>query len=316
LLRLEDQWIWDSWIADDGERYHLFFLKAPRALTDPALRHTAATIGHATSTDLYTWEYRGDALVPAARAWDDLALWTGSVVRGDDAIWRMYYTALSSAGRGVFDQKLGVAESDDLLSWRRVGDLPLLPVDPRWYKTLDDDSGASETWRDPFVFRDPGGDGWHMLITARDKDAPRLRDGVLAHARSPDLRSWELGPPLSAPSGFGQIEVPQVRRVDGQPVLVFTCHPEEQAEATKEKFGHFSTWSVTGDSLTGPWDIDAARPFVDEPKLFAAPLIQQRDGKWAFVGFRNQEPEGILSFEILDPIPVGLVDGALRAHVD
>ena len=34
MLRLEDAWIWDSWIADDGERYHLFFLKAPRALED------------------------------------------------------------------------------------------------------------------------------------------------------------------------------------------------------------------------------------------------------------------------------------------
>jgi hypothetical protein len=35
-------------------------------------------------------------------------------------------------------------------------------------------------------------------------------------------------------------------------------------------------------------------------------------GHWAFVGFINQEPEGILSFEILDPIPVGLRDGALQ----
>jgi beta-fructofuranosidase len=314
LLRLEDAWVWDSWIADDGERYHLFFLQAPRALEDAGLRHTAATIGHATSIDLHTWEVRGDALLPAARGWDDLALWTGSVVRGDDGVWRLYYTALSSAGRGVLDQRLGLAESDDLLTWRRVGDLPLLPVDSRWYKTLADEPGASETWRDPFVFRDPGGDGWHMLITARDKDAARFGDGVLAHARSHDLRHWELGPPLSEPAGFGQIEVPQVRLVDGQPLLVFTCHPEEQAAATKEQFGHYSTWSVTGDSLTGPWDIASARPFVDEPKLFAAPLVQQRDGEWAFVGFRNQEPEGILSFEILDPIPVRLVDGALRAR--
>ena len=34
MLRLADDWVWDSWIADDGERYHLFFLKAPRALGD------------------------------------------------------------------------------------------------------------------------------------------------------------------------------------------------------------------------------------------------------------------------------------------
>ena len=54
MLRLEDHWVWDSWIADDGDLYHLFFLQAPRSLVDPGKRHTAATVGHATSRDLVT----------------------------------------------------------------------------------------------------------------------------------------------------------------------------------------------------------------------------------------------------------------------
>ena len=310
MLRLHDAWVWDSWIADDGDRYHLFFLRAPRALGDPGLRHTAATIGHATSRDLVDWEVHDDALRPRAGHWDDVALWTGSVVRGDDGRWRMYYTGLSSVpGRGVKDQRIGLAESADLMTWRRVGDRPLLAPDPRWYRTLHDDRALSETWRDPFVYRDA--DGWHMLITARDKDAPRLYDGVLAHATSADLVTWELGPPVTEPAGFGQIEVPQVRLVDGRHVLVFTCHPEEQSPEQIAAFGPHSTWSVLGDSVHGPWDIASARPFTAEPKLFAAPLVQQRDGTWAFVGFRNQEPEGILSFDILDPIPVTVRDGEL-----
>jgi beta-fructofuranosidase len=85
MLRLEDAWIWDSWIADDGERDHLFFLKAPRALADAGLRHTAATIGHASSLDLVDWDVHADALLPDAERWDDLAPWTGSAVRGDTA---------------------------------------------------------------------------------------------------------------------------------------------------------------------------------------------------------------------------------------
>jgi beta-fructofuranosidase len=313
VLRLTDDWLWDSWIADAGDRYHLFFLKAPRALKDPGLRHTAATVGHATSTDLTNWQVCEDALLPAATRWDDLAVWTGSVVRGDDEVWRLYYTALStSPGHGVRDQRIGMAESDDLSAWRRVGDRPLVDPDPRWYRTLEEDPAASETWRDPFVFRDPGGDGWHMLVTARARDAPRLRDGVLGHARSADMRTWELQPPLTEPAGFGQIEVAQVRCVDGQWLLVFTCHPEEQSPEQIARFGPFSTWYVLGESPTGPWDIADARPFEGEPKLFAAPLVQQRDGTWAFVGFRNQEPEGILSFELLDPIAVQLHGGELR----
>ena len=313
MLRLPDDWVWDSWIADAGDLYHLFFLKAPRKLEDPGLRHTAATIGHATSADLVDWTIEEDALLPAAKRWDDLALWTGSVARDGEGVWRLYYTALSSSpGHGMRDQRIGMAESDDLHTWRRVGDRPLVDPDPRWYRTLEEDPAASETWRDPFVFRDPGGDGWHMLITARDPDAPRLYDGVLGHARSDDLVHWELGPPLTTPAGFGQTEVPQVRVIDGRALLVFSCHPEEQSPEQIERFGPYTTWYVLGDTPTGPWDLEAARPFTGDDKLFAAPLVQRRDGTWAFVGFRNTEPDGIPSFEICDPIGVELRDGELR----
>jgi beta-fructofuranosidase len=313
VLALADEWVWDSWVADDGERYHLFFLKAPRALNDPRLRHTCARIGHATSTDLTHWEVHDDALAPAAGCWDDLALWTGSVARGDDGVWRLYYSALSTShGLGVDDQRIGMAESDDLFTWHRVGDAPLLAPDPRWYVTLDHDHAASATWRDPFVLKDPAGDGWHMLITARAAGAPRLRDGVLGHARSADMRAWELGPPVSAPGpGFGELEVSQVRIVDGRPLLVFTCHPDQQSPEQLSRFGRFCTWSVAGESPTGPWDLRLARPFRGEPLLSAAPLVTRRDGGWALLGFRNFEPDAPARLEIVDPILVAVRDGEL-----
>jgi beta-fructofuranosidase len=190
----------------------------------------------------------------------------------------------------------------------------VVEVDARWYKSLPEDPGASETWRDPFVFADPDGDGWRMLISARARDAARDDDGVLAQARSGDLREWEVGPPVCEPgAGFGQLEVAQVRLIDGTPTMVFTCHPQEQMAQRIARSGAYCTWSLTGRSLTGPWDIDSAQPFVDEPALFAAPLVQQRDGTWALLGFRNLEPEATPPFEIEDPIPVKLRDGALRS---
>jgi beta-fructofuranosidase len=270
ILRLSDQWVWDSWIADDGERFHLFFLQAPRALEDLDLRHAAARIGHATSSDLRDWEYHGVALAPG----EDEAFWTGSVVRGDDGVWRMFHTTIHPS-RGLPYQHIGMAESADLFSWERVGGA-LVEPDPRWYQT-------SEAWRDPFVYRD--GDGWSMLITARVPDRPRLRDGVLAHARSRDLRTWELGPPITAPAGFGQLEVAQLREVDGETKLVFTCAPDEQAEPEP-----YCTW------IADPWDIANARPFTPEPRLFAAPLVQGRDGRWVFIGFRDPV------LELIDPV--------------
>jgi beta-fructofuranosidase len=312
VLRLPDDWVWDSWIADDGERYHLFFLAAPRALGDPQLRHAGARIGHATSTDLRHWEVHDDALAPATGGWDDQSLWSGSVARGDDGVWRLYYSALStSKGLGVLDQRIGMAESDDLFTWRRFGDRPLVRPVPRWYQTLDSDPEASGTWRDPFVFKDPAGDGWHMLITARAAGARRFGDGVLGHARSADMRSWEPQPPLCEPAGFGELEVAQVRVLAGRPLLVFTCHPDQQSDDQRSRFGRYCTWSLVGSSLTGAWELDRARPFESEPALTAAPLVQQRDGSWALLGFRNVEPEGIPGLEILDPIPVQLRGGRL-----
>jgi len=315
MLRNPTDWIWDSWIVDDGQRYHLFYLRAPRALQDPGRRHAAATIGHASSTDLTDWTEHGIALQPDPAGWDDLALWTGSVVRGDDGRWRMFYTAISNRGHVLRDQRIGVAESDDLHTWRRPRCTPAVVADPRWYKTLPEDPTASETWRDPFVFRDPAGDGWRMLITARAAGAAPNDDGVLAEARSHNLIDWEVGPPICEPgAGFGQLEVPQIRILDGQSVLVFTCHPQEQTAEHIAEYGEFCTWVVPGSAPAGPWEIAAARPFTAEPDLFAAPLVQRRDGGWAFVGFRNTEPRGELNFHIIDPIPVRWDSGELRVE--
>jgi len=314
VLRLADDWVWDSWTADDGEWFHLFFLKAPRALGDLTRRHTHASVGHATSTDLTHWTLQPDALAAAAGGWDDLAIWTGSVVRGDDGVWRLFYSGLSqSLGYATRDQRIGVAVSDDLTTWTRASERPVVAPDPRLYKTLADHPAASDTWRDPFVFKDPDGDGWHMLITAREQGAPRLRDGVLGHARSHDLATWELQPPLTEPAGFGEFEVAQARVIDGRPLLVFTCHPDQQAPEQLARFGRCCAWSAPGASLTGPWDIAAARPFAGEPDLYAAQLVQRRDGSHALLGFLHREAEGIDSLAIVDPIPVAVVDGTLRA---
>ena len=49
MLRLEDRWIWDFWLARDGADHHVFYLQADRALIDADRRHVAASIGHAVS---------------------------------------------------------------------------------------------------------------------------------------------------------------------------------------------------------------------------------------------------------------------------
>ena len=102
--------------------------------------------------------------------------------------------------------------------------------------------------------------------------ADRNDDGVVGHARSRDLATWEVGAPLSEPgTGFGQLEVLQVRQVDGQWVLVFTCHPDEQTDEHRARFGDFCTWSVPGGSPLGPWDVARGPPLHGRPDPLRRP---------------------------------------------
>lgn len=310
MFCLDGSWVWDLWFADDGKDYHMFFLHAPSDLPNPEDRHFRARIGHATSADLRTWEPGPDALRPSATpAFDDLATWTGSVVRGDDELWYLFYTGASKAENGLV-QRIGLAVSSDLFAWERVGQV--LGADSRWYETLDPSVWPDQAWRDPWVFRQPS--GWQMLFTARANHGPPDDRGVLGHATSADLRHWEVTPPLSAPGeGFGQLEVPQVVTIDGTSVLIFSCLGKELAASKGGAAG--GIWAATGASLAGPWDIGKAQRLTNE-SLYAGRAIQERSGAWVILAFCNRGPAGDFVGQISDPIPLFLrPNGKVEAQV-
>lgn len=308
---LSDAWTWDMWFADDGDRYHAFYLKASRALGDPDRRHWYVTVGHAVSDDLRDWTEVDDALIASdAPAFDDFTTWTGSVVKDPAGQWRMFYTGTSRAEQGTI-QRVGVATSPDLHTWTKAGTAALCEADPRWYEKLDGVSWPDEAWRDPWVFAD--GDTWHMLVTARSADGAPDERGVIGHATSPDLDTWTVQPPLSRPgAGFGHLEVPQVEEVDGRRVLVFSSLHTELSRSRREAGERGGVWSVPVDSATGPFDISAASRLTDE-SLYAGRLLQDRDGAWWLFAFHHVDEDGDFVGALSDPMPVGWgQDGHLR----
>lgn len=313
MLRLTASWVWDFWIADDGDCYHLFFLKAPRALVDPDRRHWRATIGHATSTDLVTWTEHPDAVIPDdSPAFDDLATWTGSVVREDGGRWRMFYTAVSRAEGGIA-QRISSVVSDDLFTWTREPDRQVVEPDARWYETADAREWPDQAWRDPWVFRDAG--EWHMLVTARANQGDPDNRGVIGHATSPDLQRWTVQPPLSEPgAGFGHIEVVQVAVIDGSPVGIFSCLGGELAESRRAGDPVGGVWAFSTDSLTGPYPVADSYRLTDE-RLYVGRLVQDRAGQWQLLAFRNDDGNGGWIGEISDPHPVRWESGRLAVEL-
>lgn len=306
MLELADHWVWDSWTVHDGTHHHLFFLRASRALLDPERRHHRASIGHARSLDLRSWELLPDALVAAdAPAWDDLATWTGSVVADPAGGWRMFYTGIGRA-RGDRVQRIGVATSTDLVTWHRQDGV--VEADGRWYEKYDAAADNAEPWRDPFVLADPDGDGWHMLLTASAAGTGPGR-GVVGHATSPDLRTWTVRAPLSAGAGFGMLEVPQVAVVAGAPVLLFSCWPHEVVPHRRPE-GRRGVWVAPGESLLGPWDLDAAT-VLDHDSLYAARLVGDDRAGWSLLGFLDTQ-DGAFVGAVSDPLPVARSGAVLR----
>jgi beta-fructofuranosidase len=310
MLRLDDSWLWDFWLADDGDRYHLFFLFAARALQDERRRHGQAAIGHAVSDDLRSWARAGDVVAASeAPAFDDVATWTGSVVRAGDGRWWLFYTGVTMID-GKFLQTIGAATSADLEVWHKDPASPLLTADDRWYERMGDGAWHEEAWRDPWVFADPG--GWHMLITARANSGPDDDRGVIGYAHSPNLHRWEVRPPLSKPgSGFGHIECPQVASVEDRLVLVFSCLEPQFSAARRGTGTTGGILYVPIDSPTGPFDIAAASPLTNDA-FYCGRIVHDRSGQPVLLAFHYHDEARQFQGGLADPMPVGWENGELK----
>ena len=311
MLALEHKWIWDFWIVRDGLEWKMLFLHAPKSLADPEMRHWNVTMGHAVSRDLRNWTYLGEAFAPTASpGWDDFTTWTGSVVREPGGPWHLFYTGTSRLENGL-KQRIGRATSGDFLNWKRSGP-PVVDLDPGIYEEHIPGRWHDRAMRDPWVIRDPDGDGWIMYFTARSPGIEEANDaGCIGFARSADLRSWTLHPPVHV-GGFGQLETPQVLRIGSRWYCLFSTAA-----------GHWSGWyrrrhpgmAVTGthylvaDSCTGPWRI-ADGEFFDgalPPDRYCGKIIDADEGL-VFMGFLHDDRDGRFIGAISDPVPLSVLD--------
>jgi beta-fructofuranosidase len=307
-LTLEDKWVWDLWLAPekvDG-KWHIFFLQAPRSLVNPDLRHASATVGHAVSEDLIDWQYVGTALEPSAfGAWDDRAIWTGSIIKSDTGLWHMFYTGTNKSKENGFVQRIGLATSTDLMTWEKKEGF-VTEADARWYeraaqvmeeKQEGQPSWYEEAWRDPWVFKDAATNEWVMLITARTNAGAYDSRGTIGVARSKDLLNWVVCEPLKVDSEFGHYEVPQLMLSTDSELVISFCLASNNHAATRLSRGE-RAWTGNGimrsSNFDGVWKVEN-EPFLEDPH-YAARIIQDDEKliAMAWLNFVGEDFQGYI----------------------
>jgi len=322
VLALKDKWIWDFWLARNVDDWHIYFLQADKNLPHPDDRHRNVTQGHAVSKDLKNWTHLGTCFKPSdTKAWDDWTTWTGSVLQEPQGHWHLFYTGTMHDLEGMH-QRIGHATSNDMHSWQRVGDgLCLDRTGPmaKFYEEYTPGHWHDRAMRDPWVMKNPEGEGWLMYFTARvpGRKEPNA-GGAVGFATSPDLIHWDLQKPIYDGGAFGQLEVPQVFKHGNKWYMTFCTAAEHWSEAYR-KFNPQTP--VTGshyliaDSHLGPWT--APKPFLDghNPcKRYAGKIVDVK-GKLYIMGFLYYDRAGKFIGQVSDPVPLRVdADGLL--HVE
>jgi beta-fructofuranosidase len=193
----------------------------------------------------------------------DRDIFTGSVFEKDGSLYAFY-----TGHNGAFarqhkpDQVILRAVSRDGVRWTKEPQFHFSPEGSDHYRY----PGAC---RDPFVFWNPERNEYGMVFCAAPKGPPPI-DG-LAYAGSSDLAHWRLDAPFAASGHFPGYECPDLFRLGGRWVLLFSTYDHNPGWATRY---------LTAASLQGPW-LSPRDDFFDGGCLYAAKTAS--DGRRRFL---------------------------------
>ena len=207
---------WDYWFAEDpvAKTYHAFYLQYP-VDADQSRRHGYQWVGHATSQDLRVWKTAEDALKPVAGTFNDKGIATGSVARGDDGKWYMWFSSNGTKKNGI-----ALAVSKDLSTWEKQPEslIEPAPLKAEWEgKTYE-----GRILADPYVHPEKiRGMYWLTINTAIQNPPEGMERGAVLMMKSRDLRTWEPHRFVAYPGEFERCETTQTWEHAGKWYLYF-----------------------------------------------------------------------------------------------
>jgi hypothetical protein len=228
---------------------------------------------------------------------------TGSPFVHDGRIYIYYATRLSD-----WRQVLSRAASDDGIHFTKLQPNPFA-VPPPGYDPLH--------FRDPLVFSDEDGCGYHMIVTSMLQNPPLDgRGGCLAHLTSPDLYAWEIQEPLLIPGYDDAPECPDYFFWNGWYYLLFSNRLTTRYRMSRQPLGPWLRPPV--DILDSPLTrVMKTAPFGPNRRIGAAWLGTRigdcDDGRPQWGGcllLREiiQHPDGTLGVKV--PVETAPVSGS------
>ena len=192
----------DPWIVRDQERYRMWFT----LVLNPFTPEQTIGIAHAESDDGLMWTTTGrHVLAPNPDGWDSVGIETACVVRRPQGGWFLYYTA-PLPPEGGHHMAIGLATSDDGMTWSRHGTAPLLVGENDWELPFQDGPGEPKVGGilEPCVHFDPQTNTFRMWYAGLGKRGGEFAKYRIGYAESADGITWHRdAEPVFEPSATG-----------------------------------------------------------------------------------------------------------------
>ncbi|SEE70102.1 hypothetical protein [Ruania alba] len=225
-------------IAVDGW-YHASYGAYPK----PGYEEGSAVIGFVRTRDLVTWEEIGGLMrCDDGAAWERGGLYKSWLIRHDEQWWLFYNAKDHETGSWV--EQIGLAVSDDLVTWHRVSDQPLVSVGAAG--SFDERFAAN-----PYVLRAEDGT-WLMFYYGLGFGG----GAVDLLATSPDLYTWtKVDRPLLTPGQRGSVDDRHAHKpaviADGDRLLHFYCAVRGLEEPVT--VGEYAVDEMRGIGMAWSW---------------------------------------------------------------
>ena len=219
LYHPKNKYVWDAWYLPVGEKIHVFHLQ----IAPPFHFSNFEPMAHAVSTNLLDWQGMPDILTPGDECppKENRQCWTGCALWHDNRCWLFYTMRGTESKFGDNGQAIGLATSEDSITFTRHPNNPVIAPDGKYYADENEPGAVAVDFRDAVILPAPQG-GWLAYFAAQTPqtaDAPSR--SVIGAAKSKDLTHWVLLPPVFTAKRQAVVEVPDVFFMDGKWYL--TC---------------------------------------------------------------------------------------------